>query len=129
MNVATRRRWIIGANTILILFYVYGFYSEITFRNPLEQYLGRAPMPQVLAQILQEKKWSLAAAMLLILGLAAEFLQKRVAAFVNTAAYVLILVIFICDLASSSPPRKPRSIGPALVQSWWAGRSGSCPAL
>jgi hypothetical protein len=40
-----------GANAILISLYVYAFYSEITFRDPLEEYLGRAPMATILARV------------------------------------------------------------------------------
>lgn len=100
MSDAARRRWIIGVNTLLILLYVYGFYSEITFGNPLEEYLGRTPMPLVLAQIIQEKAWSVAASILLILGLGAEFRRKRAGVFINTAAYGLMVAIFIWDCAS-----------------------------
>lgn len=101
MSTAKRRLWVLISNTTLVLLYGYGIHSELAFGRSLEEY-GLVPLPlgRALAQILQEKAWSLLAALLLVWGAAAEYWRRRAAVIVNPAAYTVIMAIFVWDCAS-----------------------------
>jgi len=101
MSTAKRRVWVLVANTALVLLYVYGIHSELTFGRSFEEY-GLVPLPfgRALAHIMEEKAWSLFAALLLVWGAAAEYRGGRAAVIVNPVAYTMITAIFVWDCAS-----------------------------